>query len=89
MDRVSLSPDERIVTSFNVTVVQVYALTSEHDNNEIDNFYQLIQEIIKIPEKDKGGGGGVECISSKKCTGRLGIRMEFKNILAELIQEGG
>ena len=58
MDRVSLSPEERIVTSFNVTVVQVYALTSEHDNNEIDNFYQLIQEIIKIPEKDRGGWGG-------------------------------
>ena len=31
---------------FNVTIIQVYAPTSEHDDNEVDNFYRQLQEII-------------------------------------------
>ena len=31
---------------FNVTIIQVYAPTSGHDDNEVDNFYRQRQEII-------------------------------------------
>ncbi|MEW8548423.1 MAG: endonuclease/exonuclease/phosphatase family protein [Candidatus Thiodiazotropha sp.] len=39
--------------SFNVTIIQVYAPTSGHDDNEVDNFYQQLQEVIdQTPKKD-------------------------------------
>ena len=31
---------------FNITIIQVYAPTSRHDDNEVDQFYQQLQEII-------------------------------------------
>ena len=31
---------------FNITIKQVYALTSGHDDSEVDNFYQQLQETI-------------------------------------------
>ena len=38
---------------FNVTIVQVYAPKSGHDDNEVDNFYRQLQEIIdQTPKKD-------------------------------------
>ena len=38
---------------FNVTIIQVYAPTSGHDDNEVHNFYQQLQEIIdQTPKKD-------------------------------------
>ena len=38
---------------FNVTIIQVYAPTSGHDDNEVDNFYRQLQEIIdQTPNKD-------------------------------------
>ena len=36
---------------FNITIMQVYAPTSEHDDNEVDHFYQHFQEIIGQPPK--------------------------------------
>ena len=39
--------------SFNVTIKQVYALTSGHDDSEVDHFYQQLQETIdKTLQKD-------------------------------------
>ena len=36
-----------------VTIIQVYAPTSGHDDSEVDNFYQQLQETIdKTPKKD-------------------------------------
>ena len=32
---------------FNVTIIQAYASTSGHDDNEVDNFYRQLQEIIE------------------------------------------
>ena len=38
---------------FNVTIIQVYAPTSGHDDNEVHNFYRQLQEIIdQTPKKD-------------------------------------
>ena len=38
---------------FNVTIIQVYAPTSGHDDNEVEHFYQQLQEIIdQTPKKD-------------------------------------
>lgn len=40
-----ISIRERAVP-FNVTSIHVYAPTSDHDDNEVKNFYQQLQEII-------------------------------------------
>ena len=38
---------------FNITIIQVYAPTSGHDDSEVDNFYQKLQETIEqTPKKD-------------------------------------
>ena len=38
---------------FNITIIQVYAPTSGHDDSEVDHFYQKLQETIdKTPKKD-------------------------------------
>ena len=38
---------------FSVTIIQVYAPTSGHDDNEVDNFYRQLQGIIdQTPKKD-------------------------------------
>ena len=38
---------------FNITIIQVYAPTSGHDDSEVDHFYQHHQEIIdQTPKKD-------------------------------------
>ena len=40
-------------SSFNITIIQVYALTSGHDDSEVDHFYQQLQETIdQAPTKD-------------------------------------
>ena len=40
-------------TSFNITIIQVYAPTSKHENSEVDRFYQQFQETFKqTPKKD-------------------------------------
>ena len=31
---------------FNITIIQVYAPTSGHDDSEVDHFYQQLQETI-------------------------------------------
>ena len=38
---------------FNITIIQVYAPTSGHDESEVDHFYQQLQETIdKTQKKD-------------------------------------
>ena len=38
---------------FNITIIQVYAPTSGHDDSEVDHCYQQLQETIdKTPKKD-------------------------------------
>ena len=38
---------------FNITIIQVYAPNSGHDDSEVDHFYQKLQETIdQTPKKD-------------------------------------
>ena len=38
---------------FNITIVQVYAPTSDYDDNEIEDFYDQLQNVIdQTPKKD-------------------------------------
>ena len=38
---------------FNITILQVYAPTSGHDESEVDHFYQQLQQTIdQTPKKD-------------------------------------
>ena len=38
---------------FNITIIQIYAPTSGHDDSEVDHFYQQLQETIdQTPKKD-------------------------------------
>ena len=40
------------VAPFSITIIQVYAPTSGHDDGEVDHFYQQLQETIdKTPKK--------------------------------------
>ena len=39
--------------SFNITIVQVYAPTSDYDGNEIEEFYEQLRNVIdQTPKKD-------------------------------------
>ena len=45
--------DQSLAAPFNVTIVEGYVPTSGHDDNEADNFYRQLQEIIdQTPKKD-------------------------------------
>ena len=38
---------------FNITIVQVFAPTSDYDDNEIEEFYNQLQNVIdQTPKKD-------------------------------------
>ena len=40
-------------TPFNITVVQVYAPTTDYDDEKIEGFYEQLQEVVdQIPKKD-------------------------------------
>ena len=39
------------VVHFNITVVQVYAPTSDYDDNEIEEFYDQLQNVIDQTQK--------------------------------------
>ena len=55
--------------------MMVYAPTSDHDDNEVDHFYQRLQEIIdQTPKKDilVVQGDWNAKVRKEVCTGRLG-----------------
>ena len=49
-----LSPYQQLkATPFNMTVIQVYAPTSDYDDSEVEDFYGQLQEVIEeTPKKD-------------------------------------
>ena len=39
--------------SFNITVIQVYALTSNTEEAEVERFYEYLQDLLELtPKKD-------------------------------------
>ena len=38
---------------FNITIVQVYAPTTDHEDSEVEKFYEQVQDVLdKIPKKE-------------------------------------
>ena len=51
---------------FNITVIQVYALTNKADEAEIEWFYEALQDLLELtPQKGVLSLKGMECKSSK------------------------
>ena len=53
--------------SFNITVIQVYALTSNDEEAEFERFYEDLQDLLKLtpPKRCPFHYRGLECKSSK------------------------
>ena len=50
---------------FNITVIQLYALTSNADEAEVERFYEDLQDLLELTPKDVLFITGDECKSRK------------------------
>ena len=51
LQQTDINPPES--SSFNITIIQIYAPTSGHNDGEVDHFYQQLQKTIdQTPKKD-------------------------------------
>ena len=59
---------------FNITVIQVYALTSNTEEAEVEQFYEDLQEPSRTytPKKCSFHYSGLECKSSQETSGVRG-----------------
>ena len=81
--------------AFNITVIQVYALTSEAEEAEVERFYEDLQDLLELtPKKDVlfiigDWNAKVGSQETSGVTGKfgLGIRNEVGQRLAEFCQE--
>ena len=66
--------NEHESTLSNVTIIQVYASTSGHDDNEVDCFYQQPQEIIekKIQRRTSWFYKGTGVLKLRRMHGQTG-----------------
>ena len=67
---------------FNITIVQAYAQTSDYDDNEIEEFYDQLQNVIdQTPKKDIlfVQGDWNAKVGRDACGDRQGIRGPFCN----------
>ena len=80
---------------FNITVIQVYALTSNAEKAEVEHFYEDLQDLLELTPKEdvlciigdwnaKVGSQEIPGITSKL---GLGVENEAGQRLAELCQE--
>ena len=79
---------------FNITVIQVYALTSNAEEAEVEQFYEDLQDILENnPKRCPFHYRGLECQSRSQetpgVTGKFGLRMwnEAEQRLIEFCQE--
>ena len=78
---------------FNVTVIQVYAPTSNTEETEVERFYEDLQDLLELtPQKDVLfiiGDGNAKVGSQETPTGKFGfgMRNEAGQKLIELCQE--
>ena len=66
---------------FNITVIQVYALTTDAEEAEADQFYKDLQHLLELtPQKDLLFSIGVEYKSRKSrqtwITGKFGLQVQ-------------
>ena len=80
---------------FNITVIQVYALTSNPEETEVEQFYEDLQDLVELtPKKDvlftigdwnaKVGSQGIPGVTGKF---GLGVQNEAGQRLIEFCQE--
>ena len=80
---------------FNIMLIQVYALTSNAEEAEVERFYEDLQDLLELtPKKDvlfiigdwnaKVGSQEIPEVTGKFC---LGVQNEAGQRLAELCQE--
>ena len=80
---------------FNITVIQVYAPTSNAEEAEVERFYEDLQDLLELKlKKDvlfilRDWNAKVGCQETVGVTGKfgLGIRNEAEQILTEFCQE--
>ena len=68
---------------FNITIVHVYALTSDHDDNEIEEFYGQLQNVFdQTPKKDilVVQGDWYAKVGKDACENWKGICGPFSNV---------
>ena len=67
---------------FNVTVIQVYALTSNGEEAEVERFYEVLQDLLKLtPKRDVlfNIGDGNAKVGSQEIpgiTGKFGLGVQ-------------
>ena len=80
---------------FNITVIQVYAPTSNTEETEVERFYEDLQDLLELtPKKDVlfligDWNAKVESQETPELTGKYGLRMrnEAGQRLIEFCQE--
>ncbi|KAF7247697.1 Craniofacial development protein 2, partial [Varanus komodoensis] len=78
---------------FNITVVQVYVLTTDAEEAEVDQFYEGLQHLLELTPKNDVSiimGDWNAKVGSQKITGitgRFGVQNEARQRLAEFCQE--
>ena len=50
---------------FNITVIQVYAPTSNAEEAEVERYYEELQDLVELTPKKRCPFGGPECKSRK------------------------
>ena len=78
--------------TFNITVIQVYALTSNAEEAEVEWFYEDLQDLLELtPKRDVLFiiGDWNAKVGSQETTGKLGfgLRNEAEQRLIEFCQE--
>ena len=80
---------------FNITVIQVYAPTSNAEDTEVERFYEDLQDLLELtPKKDalfiiRDWNAKVRIQETPGVTGKfgLGVRNEARQRLIEFTQE--
>ena len=80
---------------FSITVIQVYALTSNGEEAEVERFYEVLQDLLKLTPKRAvlfNIGDGNAKVGSQEIPGvigtfGLGVQNEAGQRLAEFCQE--
>ena len=80
---------------FSITVIQVYALTSEAEAAKVERFYKNLQDLLELTPKTDVLFITVDCnakVASQKLPGvtgkfDLGVQNEARQRLTELCQE--